>query len=285
MKTTDLFVEQVIAGLLVMLAFALLIAPEPEVLLQGIGVVEGALLFGGAYLIGIVADRCADTLVEDLEQHHRIRFGLKRWRRLKEKTDKDVAPSEDPHPEDDQRAALLLRDTSMEYAGYIRTRMRLARVLTILLPALTAGFLAWTLRLAPLTIARLGLVAATLLAYAAAFLVGFLPGRRKAKPPKTYDLKDAGVYAAWAKGVTHWHAKGWPEGGEWRLLFANRGLGWFALLLALAGAVVAVRREQPLLILVPLVGLVATLLVGWTWWRVLETFYSFLVEQPPAPKP
>jgi hypothetical protein len=76
LKTTELFVEQVIIGGLVLLASASLVSPHliSEVLEINLG---GALaIVGIIYLIGIVYDRFADTLLQDLEGHNRIWFGL-----------------------------------------------------------------------------------------------------------------------------------------------------------------------------------------------------------------
>ena len=106
MKTTELFVEQVLIGLLVVLAVALLTDPElvrPACLDLPL---EGAAgLVGGAYLIGIIYDRCADTLLQDLEQHHRLWFAIDSLGERKD--DETKLREQDPFPEERYRTQLL----------------------------------------------------------------------------------------------------------------------------------------------------------------------------------
>ena len=82
MKTTELFVEQVLIGFMVLLvgalvfwgdvyAFALKRSDKSLDL-----IVTGGILIGTAYLIGMVYDRIADTLLQDIEAQGRLQFAL-----------------------------------------------------------------------------------------------------------------------------------------------------------------------------------------------------------------
>jgi hypothetical protein len=78
MKTTEIFVEQVIIGFLVLMIAALPFYPQIKYQSE---LVEGWEIFfsfaaaalGIAYMLGIVFDRFADSLVADLTEHQRRR--------------------------------------------------------------------------------------------------------------------------------------------------------------------------------------------------------------------
>jgi hypothetical protein len=78
MKTTEVFVEQVIIGVLLLFTSALLISEDLFSSVVNLDLGGAIILLGGVYLLGIVYDRFADTLLQDLEQHHRLRFAFKR---------------------------------------------------------------------------------------------------------------------------------------------------------------------------------------------------------------
>src|SRR5205823_7763116 len=126
MKTTDLFVEQVLIGLLVLLAPGLaflagvrsFLAHNQELTKQ---LISGALLVAAAYLVGIVYDRVADTLLEDIEQHNRIRY----VRRHEDRPD--------DFPETKYRMVVYRTGGASTYAAYLRSRMRLSRALASIL--------------------------------------------------------------------------------------------------------------------------------------------------------
>jgi hypothetical protein len=81
MSTTQLFVEQLFIGFMVLLIGALPVLPEIRPYLghaQDLGDSLGiaTAVGGAAYLLGIVFDRLADSLLANLEQHHRLRYAL-----------------------------------------------------------------------------------------------------------------------------------------------------------------------------------------------------------------
>ena len=107
----------------------LLGASQALSLAQGFGF--GAGVLGVAYLVGVVFDRFADTLLQGHAKHNRIRFALKG-------RDSLSTPWADVFPEDRLRIEVMLAgDAGAEWMGYLRSRMRLARAVTVFAPGLT----------------------------------------------------------------------------------------------------------------------------------------------------
>ena len=79
MKTTELYIEQVIIGLLVLTIAAAPWARELVGTLGEINIKEVSVFLGLAFLLGIPFDRFADTLSDRLERHHRLQFALDKW--------------------------------------------------------------------------------------------------------------------------------------------------------------------------------------------------------------
>jgi hypothetical protein len=105
MKTTELFVEQTLTGFLVLTAEA---APFlsweklqdlPDEAKGGIDISSAAGAIGIAYLLGVIFDRFADTLLERINRWNRLLFAIE----LKEEN-KPLSPN-DPFPEDWQLRA------------------------------------------------------------------------------------------------------------------------------------------------------------------------------------
>lgn len=141
MKTTELFVELVLIGSMVLAIAVLPLYPEIAAGRVGIPlgggasaveiVVGGAVLLGLVYLIGVVFDRLADTILETWEKHLRLRFAAKSATSSK-------GENGDPFPEDVFKMRILLKgDSALEWMDYLRTRVRLARSLLVFLPGLT----------------------------------------------------------------------------------------------------------------------------------------------------
>jgi hypothetical protein len=145
MQTTEIFVEQLIIGVLTLLAVVLLVAPSAITTMTDPGVATGALFLGGAYLTGIIADRFIDTLLEDAEQHQRLVTAIAAHEKLggeKAKPDVAAAPAQDPFPEDRLRVALLRDEHLAPYGNYLRSRIRLMRALAVLFPGIAIGLAA-----------------------------------------------------------------------------------------------------------------------------------------------
>jgi len=141
MKTTEIVVEQVLIGFVVMFIVAVLVAQGiPDIqwskdTFQAVAISAG--LLGAAYLIGIIYDRLADTLLKDLDQHARLRIALDHRDLSKQVTGRQ----KDPFPEDDIRLMVQTNSSTADYADYLRTRIRLTRALATLVPALVTVWL------------------------------------------------------------------------------------------------------------------------------------------------
>src|ERR687892_741368 len=95
MKTTELFVEQTLTGFLVLTAVASpFLSWETLEELPEVDISSAAGAIGVAYLLGVIFDRFADTLLERLNRWNRLRFALE----LKEEN--NALSPEDPFPED-----------------------------------------------------------------------------------------------------------------------------------------------------------------------------------------
>lgn len=280
MKTTEVFVEQVLIGLLVILNFGLIFS-------QDIGsqfkrdFQTGAAVVAVAYLVGIVFDRFADTLLEDIERHNRLRFALR---------GKNPSFTKDPFPEDEYRMRVLQNHEAFAYSNYIRTRMRLSRAMAILIPGLSVSLLLRVTR--PTNAARASAVALTAAIYGGALLLQLIRGLRVRKknistnertalatlwykPPRTDDRCELRRYRFRS---TCWFAVREPSAWAFVLLTA------LALTLAIGAnppscdqtLAFALFPNRLAMLAVPVLSIVLTLLTGWTWWRITETFMAFL---------
>lgn len=138
MKTTEIFVEQVLIGLLVLATGYLPYCNTGKIkeLFASKSIVEGAGIVAIAYLLGIVFDRFADTLLSRLEQYHRLKFAFNLIKKGKQHT------GSDPYPEDLLKIKILKGDKEPnEYEHYLRIRIRLSRALAVFTPALTISAL------------------------------------------------------------------------------------------------------------------------------------------------
>jgi hypothetical protein len=130
MQTTELFVEQIIIGLLVILTGWYLYGNQelPDLKLDtGVG------LLISAYLAGILYDRVTDTLFENFDRLLRLDLGRKEW-----KADK----SQDCFPEQTYLVTILSSSGSVSnYSLYLRSRYRLTRAMATILPAVTTAYL------------------------------------------------------------------------------------------------------------------------------------------------
>jgi hypothetical protein len=263
MKTTELFVEQTLTGFLVLTAGA---APFlsweklqklPDDVKGGIDISSAAGAIGAAYLLGVIFDRFADTLLERFNRWNRLLFAIE----LKEQN-KALSP-EDPFPEDRLQIEVIHEgDEAWEWMDYLRSRIRLARAMTAFVPALTLSM--------ELTVGlrdRAGMITAVLaivvVAYAAAFVVSQMLERSSRRVPKTYDLHtDGDCQDARAKmGATR-------EPAFW--------LGVFLLAVGLGLIPLGAGPARATMAAVFASGAVLTAISAWAWWRTTETFMQFL---------
>jgi hypothetical protein len=272
MKTTEVFVEQVLIGLLVMLNLALMLPPEVTNQVKALDktVLEAlfvAAAIATAYLVGIVFDRCADTLLEDIERHCRLKTALQ---------GKTPPIESDPFPEDKYRMKVLLNSEAASYSNYIRTRLRLTRAMAILIPALSVSFLLSKTRgriADPTWVAAavsLGVI------YGGALVAQLIRSKRiKAsdgstfwyKPPRTNDREAVNEYLA--EKLSQKKTLLWG-------FAACEPAFWGFIAVTVLGLALALKTDCRAFLAVPFLTIALTLLTGWTWWRITKTFLDFL---------
>src|SRR5688572_29015414 len=242
MNTAEVSIEQLLIGFMVLLIVGLLIS-DPTEFITGLkdnpALALG--LAGAAYLIGAIYDRVADTLVGDIAGHHRSLFFLKNG----------------GFAEDRFRIGILKNEQATQYAGYMRTRMRLTRAVATLVPALTVAYVVFIrFQQLPAPPPSFRNFAAVLLAvvYTLAFLSKF------AKGPKLRGVK--------AQRTEHIKLDDYQRNGDlvplWRFIRSDRAV-WLAC--SLFGASVGITLFEPgqrWLLVVPLVGFLLTALAGWS---------------------
>jgi hypothetical protein len=263
MKTTELFVEQTLTGFLVLTAAAApflsweTLQKLPDEAQGGVDISSAAGAIGVAYLLGVIFDRFADTLLERFNRWNRLLFAIE----LKQEN-KALSP-DDPFPEDRLQIEVIhAGDEAWEWMDYIRARIRLARAMAVFVPALTVSMeLAMGLRDRPGTInAVLAMIVA---AYVSAFLVSQMLERSSRRMPKTYHLRtgeDCQVARAQMRAVR--------EPVFW--------LGVFLLALGLGLIPLGAGPGRGAMVAVFATGAVLTAISAWAWWRTTETFMQFL---------
>ena len=299
MKTTQMYIEQVILGLLVLMAIWLFIMPVffVEKLLtidwfskDSRGFAEATLVVMAAYLVGMVYDRVADTILEEVDRHHRLRFALKGVLNKLGKNRRVPKINKDPFPETKLRINAMKNGEAAQDMDYLRSRMRLMRGLCTLIPLYTviASLYLATDWSSPVSDRQLWIAsgAAMLTAYGLVLLCDVIsrPGDWQ-PPPKTGDLPAVNEYAtshiAMAAGET-----GKPETKDesgkavpvWRAADFYRDPAWygFAFVIATSIGILAKTGKLATYWPVPVAGVVLTLLTGWVWLRVSKTFMLFI---------
>lgn len=232
MELTQVYVEQVIIGAMVLVIAAILVTGVVWFPESSLGeIVAGGAFVGAAYVAGILYDRCADTLLERLERQNRVRFALKR---LEQKFPFEKDPFE-------EYGKKLARNFP-----YLQSRMRILRALTTLVPLMALACL----------VARdpSGSGPAAMSAAAIYVLIGALCVVREY--PTTYDYKklneelnDVGLPPPWREP-------------------AILGLAAMTLL----NTTFAIRDfDRVRALMIVLGGAVLTLVAGWAWLRVNDT--------------
>jgi hypothetical protein len=258
LKTTELFVEQVLIGFLVLLIAALpfvgAIPPEMPGILKIIGSAIGAV--GVAYLLGIPFDRFADSVFSSLEKRIRLKLSIKH----------PVPGSEDPFPEDLLKIAVLQASTgTVAWMEYLRSRMRLTRAVAVFAPGLTLSTILATwpgseqglhLLSAPrwAVVATLG---SSCIIYAMALSCAL---RAEKALPRTNELWDRSAEQRTSASFS------WKNDPVPRMLLAFIAIGVFLAMIS----------QSWLCALVGVVGLLITLLTGWSWRRITKTYMRFL---------
>jgi hypothetical protein len=273
MKTTELFAEQVLIGLLVISIVGLLVYDyaNPIVTLNGKSTLElivtGGLLVGAAYLIGMVYDRVSDTILQDIESHCRLHFVS---RMKPDELERSLAAGQDPFEEGKYRIIVLGNGQAANHMEYLRSRIRLTRSLATLLPGLTVALLL-AMDFGKTSPWWEGVAVTIPLAYLLVFILKLR--KRPSAPPKTYETGDLKKYLDRARSLP----KSSNPLKRPPLRFLLQDEVWFALvLLTLAASILILSTRSYARFSVLVVGLLLTIIVGWSWWRISITFYAFL---------
>lgn len=263
MKSTELFVEQTLTGFLVLSAAAApflgleAIQKVSDEATGGLDIGEAAGAIGAAYLLGVIFDRFADTLLERFNRWNRLLFAIE----LKEKNE-GLSPH-DPFPEDRLQIEVIHEGgEAWEWMDYLRARIRTARAMAAFVPAVTLS-----LALAIFFHERRGTVQAVLGIVLAAYVMSFLASRILEKSdrrlPKTYHLRtDAECQ----------HARD-------MMRTLREPVFWLGVFLAAVGGTLialAAEADRPALAGVLATGAVLGGISGWAWWRTTITFMQFL---------
>jgi len=279
MKSTELFVEQTLTGFLVLSA-----AAAPFISLEtlpkltedakgGIDIGSAAGAIGAAYLLGVVFDRFADTLLERLNRWNRLLFAIDLMK------DGEALEPDDPFPEDRLQIEVIRQgDEAWEWMDYLRSRIRIARAMTAFAPALTLSLMiAVGLR------GRATEINTTLTIVVGAYLASFLASRvlersKSQRLPKTYELEDAEDCDRACKQMST----------------TREPVAWLAVVLTAVGlGLIAIGNDpgRGTMIAIFAAGIALTGISGWTWWRMTMTFMQFLhdyrkwgVEKPAKAK-
>lgn len=297
MNTTDLYVEQVLIGALVLLALVMPWAPEILCAIKDWEAVDrvggGALVLGISFLLGILFDRFADTLTEPLERHQRLHFAFEQ---VFKKCKQDVrltfsaAYGDEPVAEGKLRMQLL-RETGhlVDWMNYHRSRIRLARAMAAYFPALSfTSTIAigrhaegvWATQ--PHLVAGLSFV--VLSYFIAAVSSHFLAKRRTDywfSAPKTYDRKEALAYAekhGWA--IDESGNKSASKFGKELIvgILVHNPMALACMLLLVAAIAMSFWYSNAMMLAVAVVGAVATIMATWSWWRIGYTYRTYLSQ-------
>lgn len=273
MKTSELYLEQVLIGFLIIAIAALPWIPEllwrTEEIKAGIGIIGGSAALGFAFFIGVPFDRLADTLTGRLDRRNRLKFAIDRENKksqdqnmkFQDQSGKDI---DDPFPED-MLVILCRRDKgASETEDYHRSRVRLTRALAAYAPAMaliaTFSVAHWETegwQVEPSTTAAwFGLVAAMYFVWALLVLDDSdLPRTNNRKKMDDYSVQQS------------------------KTGFDLRNLAMPSLILAVA-VFVGLRHgcEHKLALATALGGALFTLLSMWSWWRISTTYRRFLAD-------
>jgi hypothetical protein len=266
-RTTEVFVEQVLIGLLVLAIVALPVVNWRCIDLNGTNtIVGGAGIIALAYLLGIAFDRFADTLLSRPEQYKKLRYAKDEKSKTRKKQEKVV----DYYPEEDVRANIWQEGHKIaDYMEYLRSRIRLSRSLAVFTPALTISVLLASRRDFegnPQAAVWLGMVALV-------YIIGFI---------------DILSEHSW-KGV--WRLKKLEKTKDKYFLLSLRdfkGLRepttYIPILLAVLAIIVVIRSSMEVpdcsmkYVTIFVIGAAFSALSAWSWWRIYKTFMEFLMS-------
>ena len=291
MKTTEIFVEQVIIGGLVMLIGYMLFPDAVQEWFDSFGGTLaqfsfGALLVGGAYLIGMVYDRFTDTMFKDLERCRRWVYMFKSRPKLKEALD-SMEPGEElkgkvlkmaQYPETAYRMKVLKNDSAAQREDYYRRRLRLTRAFATLIPGISIALVLSTSTNCTNEAWYKFKVAMIPVGYLLAFLSkdsGFFPESIRTNfvpefisgdsPPRTDAEKLTSDVKKWNRSFL----ASVIRDSSCKILFVV-----FLIVAMLHG--LQTGENFTINIVVMLVGTILAMVVAWCWWRIYDTYLNFI---------
>jgi hypothetical protein len=284
MQTTEIFVEQVLIGLLVLFTGWLFVGRKPELCGDVKDIEIAILILGTSYLLGILCDRFADTLLQNLDQHYRLAIAIKR---AEKKAIESPGWQGDPFPEEQLRLSILREGPGLaEYASYLRSRIRLSRALASILPALSVGYGVYLLRSERpgAHAVRYAWLPVTIV-YLSVFVLNLL--NIPEELPKTNVPNDARS-AKWRWSAMHRSRKNFDTYSEYKREHSKKSFSWQwqvaiwepaiwgVLSLFLFTLYLVSTTTTRDLRMIPPASLVVTWLTGWVWYRIEWTRLTLL---------
>lgn len=275
MKTAEVAIEHVLTGILALCAFALpLLAGSNN--LQKLFTHDSAVVgvLGAAYLIGVVFDRLADTMLSPMEQYLRLKMAMG-WLAERLKNNDPLYKGVDPFPQDALEFNLRGGEGGrLEWIDSLRGRIRTCRGLAVFgapaamgvaifihfTPGLGIGQWNWRPRL----VVGLNLACVLLSLAGARLLSGKKDSwRASLKPTRTNELSETSKLAG------RWHT----------LVFSFSYLLMQVTSLAATSNLRSNSWQPGILIFV--CGAVLVSLALWAWYRITATYMSFVYRQMP----
>lgn len=289
MKATEIFVEQLLIGLMVLFSVYMLvhgdlsstgwIAQQMDPFSSKdsifVNVIFGFLIVGAAYLIGIVYDRWADTMLQDIDQHSRLHYALKGLE--KNNFDELIVLKKDPYPEQDIRLQIMIQGKTLaDYHNYLRSRIRLTRAMTTFIPLIFLSLPMNSLHLCPKQRLPITISVAVIYAFVLTFKIFRLRRLKEMfrfiEPPKSNDFVKLDNYVK-----EHRKDKDKIE-LEWKMddFIREPVFMGLAAITVMGFYIIFSNDLDKSFISYPVVGFILTLLVGWTWLRINNTLISLL---------
>lgn len=277
MNVAELIVELVLTGLLMLAA---LLAPAiacERIAFDAQAAAELlALALGAGFLLGTVVDRCADSILATWEGRARCQFA---WaRKIREQRERllDGRQAADCFPEDWMRIHVLTdaNEGALHWMEQLRVRVRIARTVAFLLPALSTSAIVslWA------TSADTDPVGKMAIALSPALHVAFL----FAAVAMVWWADRSPETSRWTRVTppkTRKFAIRAPDEQEslpWQWL--SPATIWFALQ-AMGSVVVIGAMAEPVPVAaigIALLGAMLTILACYAWLRIQNTFMAFL---------
>jgi hypothetical protein len=263
-NTAELIVELVLTGL-VLLAALLMPAVAGGALPIQLDDGTIAVAIAAGFLLGVVADRCADTILSRWEGLDRCRFAWRGEVPAQRRALVGTEDAKDPFPENWMRIQVMTEGSEgvRHLLEQLRIRIRIARALTVLAPALatSAALAAASLPHGPGPSPALGTGMIAVPVLHLTFLGVAVLAATWLRPPRT----------------TRSAALDTDRRARRRLRICSAPAVWFGLQAALGRAIVVRSPDtRKVALAIVLTGALLTILAWWAWSRILVTFMQSL---------